>query len=206
MRKIWNAEEKLQFERALQANGYKLIAGVDEVGRGPLAGPVVCAAVVMPLEQDQLVIGVDDSKKLSEKRREELAEEIKRRALCYNIVQISPETIDEINILQATRLGMKRAIEGLNLSPDIVLTDGNMTLDISMPQRSIIKGDSLSYSIGAASIVAKVFRDTMMNEYDERYPAYAFAKNKGYGTAEHIQAIKEYGLCAIHRKTFTKKF
>ena len=206
MRKIWNAEEKLRYERALREKGYKLIAGVDEVGRGPLAGPVVCAAVIMPLEEDALVIGVDDSKKLSAKKREELAFAIKLRALCYNIVEISPETIDEINILEATKLGMKQAIEGLDISPDIVLTDGNMTLDVGIPQQSIVHGDALSYSIGAASIVAKVFRDNMMDEYDEWFPEYGFARNKGYGTAEHIKAIKEHGLCAIHRRTFTKKF
>ena len=206
MKKVWNAEEKLQFERELQGKGYKLIAGVDEVGRGPLAGPVVCAAVIMALEEDKLVEGVDDSKKVPEKKREELAFAIKLKALAYNIVEIDAQTIDEINILQATKLGMKQAVEGLEIRPDIVLTDGNMTLDIDIPQKSIVKGDALSYSIGAASIVAKVFRDDMMNEYDEWYPEYGFHKNKGYGTAEHIQAIKEHGLCPLHRRTFTKKF
>ena len=206
MKKVWNAEEKLQFERELQGKGYKLIAGVDEVGRGPLAGPVVCAAVIMALEEDKLVEGVDDSKKVPEKKRGELAFAIKLKALAYNIVEIDAQTIDEINILQATKLGMKQAVEGLEIRPDIVLTDGNMTLDIDIPQKSIVKGDALSYSIGAASIVAKVFRDDMMNEYDEWYPEYGFHKNKGYGTAEHIQAIKEHGLCPLHRRTFTKKF
>ena len=206
MRKIWNAEEKLRYERALREKGYKLIAGVDEVGRGPLAGPVVCAAVIMPLEEDALVIGVDDSKKLSAKKREELAFAIKLRALCYNIVEISPETIDEINILEATKLGMKRALETLSIAPETVLTDGNMTLDIPFEQASVIHGDALSYSIGAASIVAKVHRDKFMDEYAEIYPQYEFLSNKGYGTAAHIKAIKEYGLCPIHRRTFTKKF
>ncbi len=206
MRKVWNAAEKLQIERELQAKGYKLIAGVDEVGRGPLAGPVVCAAVIMALEEDKLVVGVDDSKKLSAKKRENLAFEIKLRAIAYNIVEVSPEKIDEINILEATKLGMKEAVEGLDVRPDIVLTDGNMKIDIDIPQQSVVKGDALSYSIGAASIVAKVFRDDMMNEYDEWFPEYKFDKNKGYGTAEHIQAIKEHGLCAIHRRTFTKNF
>ena len=206
MRKIWNADEKLQIERELLAKGYKLIAGVDEVGRGPLAGPVVCAAVIMALDTDKLVVGVDDSKKLSAKKREDLAFEIKLRAIAYNIVEVSPEKIDEINILEATKLGMKEAVEGLNIRPDIVLTDGNMKIDIDIPQQSIVKGDALSYSIGAASIVAKVFRDDMMSEYDEWFPEYKFDKNKGYGTAEHIQAIKEHGLCAIHRRTFTKNF
>ena len=206
MKKVWNAEEKLAYERALQAKGCRLIAGVDEVGRGPLAGPVVCAAVIMPFDEENLVVGVDDSKKLSEKKRETLAEEIKKRALCYTIVEIDEKTIDEINILEATKLGMKRAIEGLAVTPDVVLTDGNMTLDIALKQQSVIHGDALSYSIGAASIVAKVYRDHLMDEYAKTYPAYDFDKNKGYGTATHINAIKEQGLCPIHRRTFTKKF
>ena len=206
MKKQWNKEEKLQYENALQAQGYRYIAGVDEVGRGPLAGPVVCAAVIMPLNDDELIIGVDDSKKLSEKKRETLAEEIKRKALCYTVVEIDEKTIDEINILEATKLGMKKAIESLEISPDVVLTDGNMTIDIVHKQKSVVHGDALSYSIGAASIVAKVHRDKLMDEYAKDYPAYAFEKNKGYGTAAHIGAIKEYGLCPIHRRTFTKKF
>ena len=206
MKKVWNAEEKLQYERALLARGVRYIAGVDEVGRGPLAGPVVCAAVIMPLDEESLVIGVDDSKKLSEKKREQLAEEIKNRALCYTIIEVDEKTIDEINILQATRIGMKRAIEELKIPPEMVLTDGNMTIDIDFPQQSVIHGDALSYSIGAASIIAKVYRDHMMDEYAKVYPQYAFEKNKGYGTAAHIQGIKEFGLCPIHRKTFTKNF
>ena len=212
MKKIWNAEEKLRYERALEAEGYRYIVGVDEVGRGPLAGPVVCAAVVMPLEEAALVIGVDDSKKLSEKKREELAEEIKKKAIAYTMVEVSEKTIDEINILEATRLGMKQAVETLVLpkelgeQAEIVLTDGNMTLDIALPQKSIIGGDGLSYSIGAASIIAKVYRDHLMENYAKEYPMYAFEKNKGYGTAAHIQGIKEHGLCPIHRRTFTKKF
>ena len=206
MKKQWNKEEKLQYENALQAQGYRYIAGVDEVGRGPLAGPVVCAAVIMPLNDDELIVGVDDSKKLSEKKRETLAEEIKRKALCYTVVEIDEKTIDEINILEATKLGMKKAIESLEISPDVVLTDGNMTIDIVHKQKSVVHGDALSYSIGAASIVAKVHRDKLMDEYAKEYPAYAFEKNKGYGTAAHIGAIKEYGLCPIHRRTFTKKF
>ena len=206
MKKVWNANEKLQFERALESSGVKYIAGVDEVGRGPLAGPVVCAAVIMPLDENSLVVGVDDSKKLSEKKREQLAKEIKEKALCYSIVEIDEKTIDEINILEATKLGMKRAIESLQITPEVVLTDGNMTIDIVHEQKSVIHGDALSYSIGAASIIAKVHRDNLMDEYAKTYPAYAFEKNKGYGTAAHIQGIKEYGLCPIHRRTFTKKF
>ena len=179
--KTWNAEDKLSIEKELLARGCAYIAGVDEVGRGPLAGPVVCAAVIMPLDEGALIEGVDDRKKLSAKRR------------------------DEINILQATRLGMKNALLSLPIRPDAVITDGNMTLDIPFPQRSIVRGDALSYSIGAASIVAKVYRDALMEKYAEAYPAYGFERNKGYGTAEHIKAIKEQGLCPIHRRTFTKK-
>ena len=206
MRKIWNGEEKTKFERELLEEGFSLIAGVDEVGRGPLAGPVVCAAVIMPLGLDELIIGVDDSKKLSAKKREELAEEIKKRAVCYSIIEIDEKTIDEINILQATRLGMKRAVEELATTPNIVLTDGNMTIDIEHKQKSIIKGDALSYTIGCASILAKVYRDNLMDEFAKEYPHYAFEQNKGYGTKAHIDGIKEFGLCPIHRRTFTKNF
>ena len=212
MKKAWNAEEKLRYERALKAEGYQYIVGVDEVGRGPLAGPVVCAAVVMPLQEAELIVGVDDSKKLSEKKREQLAEEIKKKAIAYTMVEVSEKIIDEINILEATKLGMKKAVETLVLpkelaaKPEIVLTDGNMTLDIALPQKSIVGGDGLSYSIGAASIIAKVYRDHLMENYAKEYPMYAFEKNKGYGTAAHIQGIKEHGPCPIHRRTFIKKF
>ena len=206
MKKVWNAEEKLAYERELQAKGLKYIAGVDEVGRGPLAGPVVCAAVIMPLDATSIIEGIDDSKKLSAKKREELSEKIKQTAIAYTIVEIDEKTIDEINILEATKLGMKRAIETLSITPETVLTDGNMTIDIKSPQKSVIHGDALSYSIGAASIIAKVYRDNLMDEYAKQYPRYAFEKNKGYGTAAHIQGIKEYGLCPIHRRTFTKNF
>ena len=206
MKKVWNAEEKLKIERELLSKGYRYIVGVDEVGRGPLAGPVVCAAVVMPLDEELLIEGVDDSKKLSEKKREMLSKLIKERAIAYTIVEVSEKIIDEIIILEATRLGMKQAVEGLSVTPDVVLTAGNMTIDIPFKQHSVIGGAALSYSIGAASIIAKVHRDHMMDEYAKEYPAYAFEKNKGYGTAVHIQAIKEQGLCPIHRRTFTKKF
>lgn len=196
--------DKLKYERELALAGYKYICGVDEVGRGPLAGPVVCAAVIMPLED--LIQGVDDSKKLSAKKREGLSEVIFKNAIACAICRIESEIIDEINILQATRLGMKRAIGQLKIKPDFVLTDGNMTLDIDIPQKSIIGGDGLSYSIGAASIVAKVYRDGLMKEYAKIYPGYGFEKNMGYGTAVHIQAIKDYGLTPIHRRSFTKKW
>lgn len=198
--------DKLKFEKQLLANGVTYIAGVDEVGRGPLAGPVVCAAVIMPISESEIIQGVDDSKKIAEKKREKLAELIKQKALAYCIFEVSEQEIDEINILEATKKGMCNALLGLNVKPDFVLTDGNMTLDIPFPQQSIVKGDALSYTIGCASIIAKVYRDNLMVEYAKTYPMYAFDKNKGYGTAVHINAIKEYGICPIHRKTFTKNF
>lgn len=204
--KVWNAEEKLRIERELLAKGCRYIAGVDEVGRGPLAGPVVCAAVIMPLDESALVSDVDDSKKVSPKKRETLAKLIKERAYAYTVFEVSEKEIDEINILEATKKGMREALLNLKIKPDAVITDGNMTLDIPFPQKSVVHGDALSYSIGAASIVAKVYRDGLMDELAKAYPAYRFEKNKGYGTAEHIKAIKEYGLCPVHRRTFTKKF
>ena len=196
----------LTLEREYLQKGFTAVAGVDEVGRGPLAGPVVCAAVILPLEEEVRIAGIDDSKKLSAKKRELLAEQIKRTARAYSICEVDAQTIDEINILQATRLCMKRAVESLRLSADMVLTDGNITLDISVPQRSIVKGDALVCSIGAASILAKVYRDTLMREYAKEFPEYGFEKNAGYGTAVHIQAIRETGICRIHRKTFVKNF
>ena len=199
-------KDKLLYEKKCLAKGYRFIAGVDEVGRGPLAGPVVAAAVILPLDEGGRIEGIDDSKKLSAKKREQLAEIIKARALAYAIERVEADTIDDIKILQATRLCMKRSVENLPLSPDMVLTDGNMTLDIALPQRSVVHGDALSYSIGAASILAKVYRDALMDGYAQEYPQYGFEKNKGYGTAAHIAAIREFGLCDIHRRTFTKKF
>lgn len=196
--------DKLIYEKGLIEQGYKYICGVDEVGRGPLAGPVVCAAAIMPLEP--LVAGVDDSKKLSAKTRERLSEEILKTAIACNICLIEPEIIDEINILEATKLCMKNAVEGLEIKPDFVITDGNMRLDIQIPQMSIIKGDAKSYMIGAASIAAKVYRDNLMERYAEKYPGYGFEKNKGYGTEEHIRAIIRSGICPIHRKSFVKKW
>jgi ribonuclease HII len=196
--------DKLSYERQLNLQGYKYVCGVDEVGRGPLAGPVVCAAVIMPL--DDIIEGVDDSKKLTAKKREKLAELIKQKAIAYAICRVEADKIDEINILQATRLCMKNAVESLTPRPDYVITDGNMTLDIDFPQSSIIKGDANSYTIGAASIIAKVYRDNLMCELAEEYPYYGFEKNAGYGTAAHIAGIKEHGLCPVHRRSFTKKW
>ena len=149
---------------------------------------------------------MDDSKKVSIKKREKIAELIQEKAIACHICRVEPEIIDEINILEATKLCMKNAVEGLSVKPDFVLTDGNMTLDIDIPQQSIVKGDARSYSIGEASIAAKVFRDKIMDEYAEIYSQYGFEKNKGYGTADHIKGIKEAGLCAIHRRSFTKKW
>ena len=193
-------------EREYAARGLRAVAGVDGGGRGPLAGPVVCAAVIMPLEEALRVPGVNDSKILSPKKREQLAERIRAVARAYAVEEVSAAVIDEINILQATRLGMKRAVEKLSPPADMVLTDGNMTLDIALPQRSVVKGDALVYSIGAASILAKVYRDALMRDYAAQYPGYAFERNAGYGTAQHIRAIREVGICPIHRRTFVKKF
>lgn len=198
--------DELTYEREYFSRGYAAVAGVDEVGRGPLAGPVVCAAVILPLEEEKRILGVDDSKALSAKKREALSEQIKDAARAFSVIEVDEGTIDAINILQATRLGMKRAVEALALPPDFVLTDGNMTLDITCPQKSIVKGDALVYSIGAASIVAKVYRDALMARYAEEFPEYGFEHNAGYGTPQHIQAIREVGICKIHRRTFIKKF
>ena len=196
--------DKLDLERSLREEGYPFVAGVDEVGRGPLAGPVVAAAVILPLDAD--FTGVNDSKKLSAKKREALAAYIKEHALSYSIFEVDERTIDRINIREATRLAMKGAVEGLSVPPSLVLTDGDLTLDIDFPQRSIVKGDALVCSIGAASILAKVYRDALMAEYAKTYPEYAFARNAGYGTAVHIHAIREVGICPIHRRTFVTKF
>lgn len=202
--KVYDRESKTKIERELLSSGCKYVCGVDEVGRGPLAGPVVCAAVIMPL--DDIIEGVDDSKKLSPKRRENLSAVILGKAIACHISRVEPCKIDEINILEATKLCMKDAVESLPIKPDFVITDGNMTLDISIPQRSYVKGDALSYTIGAASIVAKVYRDNLMKEYGEVYPQYGFGRNAGYGTREHIAAIEQFGLCPIHRRSFTHKW
>lgn len=198
--------DKLFYEREMTQLGAQYIAGVDEAGRGPFAGPVVCAAVILPLEKTNLIEGIDDSKKLKEGERERLAELIRERAIAYKICEVDNKTIDRINILQATKLCMKQAVEGLAVEPDVVFVDGNFKIDISFPQQTLIKGDALSYSIGAASILAKVYRDRLMCEFDKIYPQYGFAKHKGYGTKMHRDAIREYGLCEIHRRTFIKNY
>lgn len=198
-------DNKLEYENKYIAQGYKYIAGVDEVGRGPLAGPVVCAAVIMPLEEHLIIQGVDDSKKLSEKKREKLYDEILNRAIAVNICRVEHDEIDRINILNAVKKCMQMAIEGLKIKPDITLVDGNNT-NMPINAEYIVKGDAKSYTIGCASIVAKVYRDRLMSEYDKLYPEYAFAKNKGYGTKVHTDAIRSVGLCPIHRVSFTKNF
>lgn len=182
-----------------------LVAGMDEAGRGPLAGPVVCACVIMPLEKEKLIDGINDSKKLSPKKREELFEKIVKTAISYSIVEVDEKTIDRINILQATKLGMKKALEGLSVKPAIVLIDA-VKLDIDIKQENIIKGDAKSYNIASASILAKVYRDRLMVKLSKDYPEYHFDKHKGYGTKEHIDALKKYGKCPIHRDSFIGHF
>jgi len=202
--------EMKRMEQALHLQGYQYIAGVDEVGRGPLAGPVVTAAVVLPEDFD--VPGIDDSKKLSEKRREELYDVILERALAVGIGQADHDVIDEINILQATKQAMGQAIGEADRvlrrehdeSIDFVLLDAVQLPDLTVPQQSIIKGDAKVLAIAAASIVAKVTRDRMMVEYAKDYPWYAFEKNKGYGTKDHYAGIREHGICPIHRRSFLK--
>jgi ribonuclease HII len=205
MDKIINEyKARKKFELELYGKGYKYIAGIDEVGRGPLAGPVYTAAVILDPTVD--ILGIKDSKKLSEGMRNTLSVEIKVKCLAYSIGIASVEEIDEYNILNATKLAMKRAIEGLKIKPDYILIDALVLEGIDIPQKPIIKGDDLSISIGAASIVAKVERDNYMDMLAKEHPEYLFDKNKGYGTAEHIAAIKEYGIRNIHRKTFVKNF
>ena len=195
--------DKLEYERKHLEKGAKYVAGVDEVGRGPLAGPVVCCAVIMPL--DDLIEGIDDSKKLTEKKREALYDVIKQKAIAYSIREISQEEIDEINILQAVRKCMTEAVNTLSVKPDVTLVDGVDT-NLSINAEYLTKGDSKSYTIGCASILAKVYRDRLMSEYAKTYPEYGFEKHKGYGTKTHIETIKEIGPCKLHRKTFIKNF
>lgn len=195
-------EEMRAYEREYEA--YTAICGIDEAGRGPLAGPVAAGAVILP--KDCEILYLNDSKKLSEKRREALFIEIQEKAAAWSVGIVGPEVIDEINILQATYLAMRKAIEGLTVKPDLLLNDAVIIPQVEIPQVKIIKGDAKSVSIAAASILAKVTRDHMMQEYDKLYPEYGFAKHKGYGTAAHIAAIREYGPCPIHRTTFIGNF
>lgn len=198
-----DVESLLTYEKMYLDRGCRYICGVDEVGRGPLAGPVTVAAYVTDFSR--LTEGVNDSKKLSEKKREKLFSELKDKAVCYNVVSLDNNVIDKINILNATKQAMKQAIEGLTVKPDVVLIDA-VELDIPYRTHSIIRGDALSYSIAAASIVAKVTRDRFMTELDAVFPEYGFASNKGYGSKKHIEALIKYGPTPLHRKTFIRNF
>ena len=197
-------ERMLLYERKYYEEGKTLIAGVDEVGRGPLAGPVVTAAVILP--KNCMIEGVNDSKKLSDKKRRALAQEIKEKAVAYSISMENCGVIDEINILQATLRAMKKAVESLSVKPEKVLVDAVRIPDIDIEQAAIIKGDEKSLSIAAASIIAKVTRDDLMIEMDKIYPEYKFASNVGYGSKEHTEALKKYGPCPIHRRSFIKNY
>ena len=189
----------LAYEKELYNEGYELICGTDEAGRGPLAGPVVAAAVILP--KNTIIVGVNDSKQLTEKKREELYDVIYEKALAVSVCFIDNNKIDEINILEASRLAMMTAIKNLKIKPDYVISDA-MKMNLDIPVKPIIKGDALSESIAAASIIAKVSRDRFMDEMDLKYPNYGFKKHKGYPTKDHIEAIKKYGITEIHRKTF----
>ncbi len=193
-----------QYEQELYAQGYTCICGIDEAGRGPLAGPVCAAAVILP--ENLEIPGLDDSKKLTDKRRRELMPVIKEQAIAYGIGFASHTEIDEVNILQATFLAMKRALEALSVKPDFALIDGNRETDFGLPVKTVIKGDSLSANIAAASVLAKVTRDDLMEELAKEHPQYGFEIHKGYGTKAHYAALTEHGPSPIHRMTFLKKF
>ena len=191
------------FDASQKSENIKIICGVDEAGRGPLAGPVVAAACILP---DGLIIeGLDDSKKLTEKKREKIFDIILEKALDYSIASASVEEIEEVNILNAAMLAMKRAIDGLETKPDLALIDGNTSRGFDVPTKTVVHGDAISQSIAAASILAKVTRDRLCYEYDKEYPEYGFAKHKGYGTKLHTDAIKQYGITPIHRPSFLVK-
>ena len=192
-----------EFEKAAVNSGFSCICGVDEAGRGPLAGPVCAAAVILP--EGAVIEGLDDSKKLTEKKREKLYDIIKETAVAYSVAYGTLEEIETVNILEATYLAMNRAIEGLTVKPDFALIDGNrVPRGIKIPCETVVKGDSKSMSVAAASVLAKVTRDRLMLEYDKKYPEYNFKKHKGYGTKEHTELIKQYGPCEIHRLSFLK--
>ena len=193
----------LEFEQNAKLKGYSSVCGVDEAGRGPLAGPVCAAAVILP--ENTVIEGVNDSKKLSEKKREALFDVIKSTALSYSIAYASVEEIESLNILNATMLAMKRAVEGLNVKADYAMIDGNRMPDLSIDGECIVKGDAKSMSIACASILAKVSRDRLLYEYAKEYPQYQFEKHKGYGTKAHVEALKEFGPCPYHRMSFLGK-
>ncbi len=197
--------ELKKYEDDLHKKGYNYICGIDEAGRGPLAGPVVVAAAIMP--QGSFIEGVNDSKKISEKKREIIYEQIIKEAIAWSVAIIDQEEIDRINILNATKKGVTECIKKLSVKPEIIAIDALEHIDTcGIPYDPIIKGDAKVYSISAASIIAKVTRDRMMREWDEEYPVYEFGQNKGYGTAKHIAAIKQFGICQLHRKSFVKHF
>jgi len=191
------------FDLKYLSKDVKILSGIDEVGRGPLAGPVVVAAVIF--DNDTIIEGVNDSKQLNEKKREELSKIIKEKCLAYSFGIVEQNEIDRINILQATLKAMKQAVDKLNIKPDLILIDGNKSFNTKTSVETIVKGDSKSFSIAAASIIAKVKRDAMMKKAAHKYPNYFWEKNKGYGTKQHIEAIKKYGTTPLHRKTFLKK-
>ena len=191
-----------EYEERLYSEGYTAVCGCDEAGRGPLCGPVVAAAVILP--RGLVIEGLNDSKKLTEKKREKLYDIIIENAVAYAICEATPEEIDEINILNASMLAMRRAIDALSVKADFALIDGNCTRGFTIPVEAVVKGDSLSYSIAAASILAKVTRDRGCIELDRLYPEYGIAKHKGYPTKEHMDAVREYGPSPIHRKSFLK--
>lgn len=193
-----------EYEKQAIAEGFHTVCGIDEAGRGPLCGPVCAAAVILPVDCE--IEGINDSKKLSEKKREKLYDEITEKAVCYAVSMVPADVIDEINILQATFLAMRNAVSSLSVKPDIALIDGNQKPGLPIEQRTIVKGDAKSISIAAASILAKVTRDRYMLETDKKYPEYKFAQHKGYGTKLHYEMLNEYGLCPEHRRTFLKKF
>ena len=197
-------QKMLEIEEGLYSKGIKLVCGVDEAGRGPLCGPVVAAAVI--LKPDSKIEGVNDSKKLSEKKREQVYEAIVENALAVGVGMSDVDVIESVNILNATKLAMKEAISKLKVQPEYVLIDGNQMIDITIPGETVVHGDAISESIAAASIVAKVTRDRMLIEWDKQYPEYGFAKHKGYGTKAHVEAIGKYGLTPIHRPSFCTKF
>lgn len=192
-----------EIERSCRERGFNMIAGVDEAGRGPLAGPVYAAAVILP--RDTVIKGINDSKKLTEKRREELFCEITEQAVAYSVFSVDEKRIDEINILNATFEAMNGAVDGLSVKPDYVLIDGNRIKNMTLPHETVVKGDAKSASIAAASILAKVSRDRFICEMAKKYPEYGFEKHKGYGTKAHNEAILKHGPCEIHRRTFLKK-
>ena len=197
--------ELKEIDKSYFKEGYNYICGIDEAGRGPLAGPVVVAAVIMP--KDSMIEGVNDSKKVSEKKREKLYELIIEEAISYSVGIVDQNEIDRINILNATKAGLTEAVRTLKVKPELILVDALTNIDTcGVPYQSIIKGDAKSYSIAAASIIAKVTRDRIMREWDKVYPEYGFATHKGYGTAKHIEAIRQYGLCPLHRRSFYKNF